>query len=416
MKKTLFTALSPNAQKDDVALSFSLWFQPWKWRKGKSLPALQKFLADLIGVPYVFLFESGRTALYTLLKSLDLPQGAEVLLQAYTCVAVPEPVLWCGLKPVYVDCDEETLTMSVSDLEKKITSRSKVLIIQHTLGNPANLDGLLAVARKHHLFVVEDCAHALGALYKGKPVGSFGDASFFSFGRDKVVSSVFGGALLVKALPLAQKLEKFVRAYKLPSRRWILQQLLHPVLMGLVKATYDFYVGKVLLKMFQALHFLSKAVYPEERFGKKPFFIGHSLPNGLAMLALHQLKKLRRFHHHRAMLAAAYDEFLKNLPLRKVKIEQDAEPVYLRYTFKTARASALLQDARKEKMYLGDWYTTAIAPADVDFDKIRYNPLSCPVAEKMAKETVNLPTHMQIDTIDQQRIVTFLKRFYGTSH
>ena len=118
-------------------------------------------------------------------------EGDEVLVQAFTCVAVPNSVLWAQATPVYADIDA-TLNIDPIDVEKKITNRTKAIIVQHTFGIPADMDALVALAKKHNILLIEDCAHSLGATYKGKKVGTFGDAAFFSFGRDKVVSSVFG--------------------------------------------------------------------------------------------------------------------------------------------------------------------------------------------------------------------------------
>src|SRR5947207_2728640 len=123
----IFTNLAPNTQKDDAALAWRLLWQPWKWRKGNAAEKLEEVIAQKIGVKHAISFESGRTSMHAILKALNIKAGDEVLLQAYTCVAVPDPVLWTGATPIYVDCDQ-TLTMSAADLEKKITPRAKVLI------------------------------------------------------------------------------------------------------------------------------------------------------------------------------------------------------------------------------------------------------------------------------------------------
>ena len=203
--KPIFTSLTPNAQAGDIFLNLFLLTSPGLWQRGKSITELEDEFRKFLGTEYVFSFDSGRTSLFSILKALHLEQGSEVLLQSYTCVAVPDPVLWAGLTPVYVDIEKETLNMSAADLEKKITFKSKVLIIQHTFGFPADIEKLIQIAKSKGLFVIEDCAHALGATYSSssspeasKPVGSFGDAAFFSFGRDKAISSTFGSVVVTK--------------------------------------------------------------------------------------------------------------------------------------------------------------------------------------------------------------------------
>src|SRR3989344_575072 len=104
--KTIFTALAPNVEKDDAILALKMLFRPWRWKRGAHVKRFYEELKKLLGVEYAFVFESGRTALYALLKCLDIKSGEEVLLQAFTCVAVPNAVLWAGAKPVYIDCNE----------------------------------------------------------------------------------------------------------------------------------------------------------------------------------------------------------------------------------------------------------------------------------------------------------------------
>ncbi len=417
MKKPIFTALSPNTECDDLWLAFKLLCTPWRLRYGKSVDMLrERFSTFLHKDPnHCFFFESGRTALYTLLQALSLEKGDEILIQAYTCVAVPEPVLWVGVKPVYVDIDPTTLTMSVSDLEKKITHKTKVLIIQHTFGQPAQITELIAIAQQHHLFVIEDCAHSLGGAYHEQQLGTFGDASFFSFGRDKVISSVFGGALFVKNKALVEKMKAFVETYPFPSRLWTFQQLLHPLITGFAKATYSIALGKLVLKLARILKILSKAVYPEERQGYKPPFIGTRLPNSLALLALHQLNKLETFNAHRRELALFYEKELSHLPFifPTSVLKKGEASVFLRYTLQTPDAPVIRKKAKEVEIHLGDWYTTAIAPEDVNYEKILYNPAECPVAEKVSLHTFNLPTNIQVTLKDAKRITQFLKDFYA---
>ncbi|KXK11813.1 MAG: L-glutamine:2-deoxy-scyllo-inosose aminotransferase [Microgenomates bacterium OLB23] len=134
-------------------------------------------------------------------------EGDEVLLQGFTCVAVPNAVVWNGLKPVFVDVDDHYNL--VDDLESYIGPNTKAIIVQHTFGIAANMKAIALAAKKHNLFIIEDCAHALGGMYASQPLGSFGDVSIVSFGRDKVVSSVFGGAALTKNKTVAAALSSF---------------------------------------------------------------------------------------------------------------------------------------------------------------------------------------------------------------
>jgi len=215
MIKPISISLSPNVEADDVSLAFKLLFQPWKGKEAAG--ELEREFKKYLGAEHAFSFNSGRSAALSIFNSLGLEKGDEVLLQAFTCNAAVNPVIWSGLKPVYVDVDEDTFNIDVEDLKRKITGKSKVVMVQHTFGLPANMDEVLEVCRINNLILVEDCAHALGAFYKGKKVGTLGKATFFSFSRDKVISSVYGGLMVTDDDELAQRVKEYQENIKSPS-------------------------------------------------------------------------------------------------------------------------------------------------------------------------------------------------------
>lgn len=187
MIKPISISLSPNTEKDDIMLAFKLLFQPWRWKKGSVEVRLQQEFQEYLGVKHAISFNSGRSALMAILNSIrennllsfDNSQD-EVLLQSFTCNAVPNPVIWSGLKPVFVDVDEQTFNIDTEDLKRKIFPQSRVVIVQHTFGLPADMDEIVKICEENNLILIEDCAHALGAIYKGRRVGTFGKVSFFN--------------------------------------------------------------------------------------------------------------------------------------------------------------------------------------------------------------------------------------------
>lgn len=410
----IFTSLSPNTQKDDIFLAFKLLFLPWKWKKGKASEILEQKFKDYFGMKYAHSVNNGRTALFSILSALGVEDEGEVLIQSYTCVAVPEPILWANLKPVYVDCDKETLGMDPSDLEKKITPKSKVLIIQHTLGFAAKVDELLEIASKHNLIVIEDCAHALGAEYKGKKVGTIGDVGFFSFGRDKVLSSVFGGIIVTNDKSLGEKIEKIRNAYRYPGFIWIKRQLLHPLILSVSKALYNFlYLGKIFIFVSRKLRLISVAVEKTELSGGRPSFAFKRMPNALALLALNQFKKLDKYNDHRREIASIYREELKGTDVRVIEDSQNSKNIYLRFPIFIKNPKALIQYAKSKGIELGNWYTEAIAPKGVNFWSVGYQ--TCDVSERLANESVNLPTGIQIRRNDALKVSKVVKEFLSAS-
>lgn len=405
-------SLSPNTERDDIRLALKLRFQPWRWKRGNAIQDLEKEFAQYLGVQHATSFNSGRSALLAIVQSLELEKEDEVLLQAFTCNAVPNPVLWAGLKPVYVDCREDDFNMDPVDLERKITHRSKAVIVQHTFGLPADLQKIQEVCARHNLVLIEDCAHALGARYQGKLVGTFGRASFFSFSRDKVISSVYGGMVATNDDQLARNIQTFQQGIGFPSLFWTFQQLLHPILMNwLILPTYRI-LGKYLLILFQWLHILSKAVHWKEKRGEKPSYFPKRLPNALAVLALCQLQKLERFNAHRKQLADFYYANLKGTVFVLPEKFTEREHIFLRFSVRHPRAHEIIKKAWRKNLLIGDWYASPVAPADTKEDAVGYERGSCSNAEKLSEETLNLPTHIRIKEKDVFRIIEFLK-VYG---
>ena len=141
--KPISISLSPNVEKDDIWLVFKLLFQPWRWTSGIFPQKLEDEFKKYLGVKYAVSFNSGRSAFYAILTAIRVYGGDNVLLQAFTCNAVPNPILWAGLNPVYVDCDKDTFNIDIKDLEAKIRPESKVLIVQHTFGLPAGMNEIM---------------------------------------------------------------------------------------------------------------------------------------------------------------------------------------------------------------------------------------------------------------------------------
>ena len=408
--RLIHTSLAPSVSRRDAALALRSLLRPSAWQRGFSRERLERELGiRLAGAP-VLAVDSGRHALQLALQGGTIGPGDEVLLQAYTCVSVPGPVLWVGARPVYVDIRPETLTMDPEDLLGKITPRARALIIQHTFGLPADLEPLLRLAREHHLFVIEDCAHALGATYHGRPVGTFGDAAIFSFGRDKVISSVFGGALAVRDRAVGLRVSERVRRLTAPPSCWIVQQLLHPLVMPALRSTY-WAGGNMALRLLQAAHLLSKALTRDEKSGGPPPLPISPLPNALAQLARFQLQRLEAFTHHRRLLAQHYTESLRDLPrIRLPVIPADRTHAFLRYAIRVSDPAALHAAARSAGIVLGDWYDTVVAPKGTDVRAVRYATGSCPRAEEAARHSVNLPTSPTLSLPDADRVLRAVRR------
>lgn len=351
MTRPINIGLSPNLEMDDVQLAMRVLLNgPDKDVKQKMIMWFKSYFPGF----EVVLFNSGRSAEWAIIKALDLSSNDEVLVQDFTCIAVDNSVHWAGAKTVDVKIKFGTYNMDPEDLKKKITKNSKAVIVQHTFGQMAKLTEIQKICDDHKLILIEDCAHSLGATYKNKKLGTFGEVAFFSLGRDKVISSVFGGAAITKNKNLAQKLDEIELTLPENSWWWVIQQLLHPILTWSVLPISDAKVGKLVFGVLQKL-FLSKAVYNQEKIGQQPKCFPAKYSPKLIELGLLQLEKLERFNTHRRKIAQIYFDRLKGTSL-ELPPNSDGD-IYLRFSVTHPKAHELYKKAKAEFGWiLGDWY------------------------------------------------------------
>ncbi len=403
-------SLSPNLEKDDFKLALRMLFSPNRWVSGNSNNILTQKFSKIIGKDYdCWPINSGRSGLYIILKTLGLDRDSEVIIQALTCIVVPNAIRALGANPVFADVDS-SFNLDPKDFERKITNRTKAVIVQHTFGVPTNMKEILKIARKHEIFVIEDCAHSLGVSFKGKPLGTFGDIAFFSFGRDKVISSVFGGMITTKNKSIEAKIDKLIEILPYNSKLFIFKQLLHPIITYFSVKFYSPF-GKIIFYLASKSKLLSKAVFSKEKLGIQPDFFPAKLPNALSVLAVHQLNKLSKLNKRRYEIAKTYFTDLKNT---NFKLPHASEvPPLLRFPILTDKASELELYFAKKKIYLGDWYKDVVMPKTSDKFS-GYKRGSCPKAEEYSKEMLNLPTNPTLGTNDVNMIVDLLSKWSNT--
>ena len=412
--KPISISLSPNTEPDDNLLALKLQFQPWLWQRGGAEKKAEEEFRKYLGVKHAISFNSARSALMAILWALKLNKNDGVFLQAFTCNAAVNPIIWSGLKPVFIDCDEVSYNIDIDKIEIAPGDKPKALMVQHTFGLPADIDKAIEFCKKNGLVLIEDCAHALGAEFTGRKVGNFGDAAFFSFSRDKIISSVYGGMAVTNNDELAFKIRGFQAQIGYPSAGWVFQQLLHPTTMSwLILPTYKIF-GKYLLVFLQWIHILSKAVNWKEKRGMKPVYFPKRMPNALSLLFLNQLKKVDRFNNHRKKIADFYlarlQEF-KDFIVSPAPEFQKKKNVFLRFAVKHQKAHEIIKKAWQKNILIGDWYDSPIAPKDTKLDKLGYQNGTCPNAEKLATETFNLPTHINFSQKEAQKVIDFLKQW-----
>ncbi|MBU0975838.1 MAG: DegT/DnrJ/EryC1/StrS family aminotransferase [Patescibacteria group bacterium] len=412
----IFTALSPNTQKDDFDIARRLVFKPQDYENGAEIEELRTWFASTLDVMSVVLYESARTGLFFLLKELGVGKGDEVVLQAFTCVAAVNPIKWTGAKPIYVDVNPGTYNLDLNDLANKVNERTKAILVQHTFGYPAEIEKILDFAKTNGLFIIEDCAHTIGGMLKGKPLGSFGDGAVFSLGRDKGISSSFGGVVATKRKLLGQKLigqEKFL-AY--PSKSWIRKQLLYTVTSFLTRKYYDtLSLGKLIHLISFKLGLVSRSTEQvEKRTGAFPRHAKSRMPNAFAKTALNQLHKLETINLSRLKISRLYMKSLAGISGVKLPGWELADGIFpLRFPLLVEKRDELVEYLSSRGVLAGDWYDVPVAPKDVDLLAASYQQGSCPNAESVSRSVVNLPVNVNMSESDTEKVIRLVRGFFG---
>lgn len=162
---------------------------------GPKVKEFEEAFAREVGAKHAIALNSGTAAMHLSLEALGVSEGDEVITVPFTFVATSEVILYCRAKPVYVDCSQTDFNMLASQVESKITPRTKAILPVHFAGQSCDMDALLKIARKHNLKIIEDAAHSFPTLYKGRKIGSVGDTTCFSFYATKTLSTGEGGML-----------------------------------------------------------------------------------------------------------------------------------------------------------------------------------------------------------------------------
>jgi perosamine synthetase len=188
---------------------------------GPDIAAFEEEFAAFLGSGHVRTCstEYGRMALYFILEAFAFPPGSEVIVPAFTFWVVPEIVRVAGLTPVFADIDPQTFTLSPSAVERAVTPKTRAVVPTHLYGLPCDMDPILDVARRHGLKVIEDCAHSLGATYKGRMAGTLGDASFFSFQAFKPLNTYGGGLAWLRDEGIARQVGAMADAEPQPTEK-----------------------------------------------------------------------------------------------------------------------------------------------------------------------------------------------------
>ena len=361
---------------------------------------LRRAMGALIGVPpdHVTLFWRGRVAMYAILRALGIGRGDEVIVPAFTCVAVPNAVLYAGATPVYVDIDEATYTADPAAVAAAMSPRTRVVLAQNTFGLSADLDALGGIARAHGAFVVDDCTHGLGGTYKGLPNGAAAHAAFYSTQWSKPISTGLGGIAVTTDPGLARELAAIERAAPAPSVRD------RALLAAMLLARERIATPRTIRTGRAAYRAVSRAgLVPGSSSGGE--LTGVEMPESFvarlsafqARLASRRLATLDAAVGRRRAVAEGYSAWLTAHGKTAPHEPDRALHAFLRYPIRVWEREAFVEEADRRGVLLGDWFHSPLYPIGEDLGRWGYRWGSYPVAERVSREIVNLPVDLAPD-------------------
>ena len=378
--------------------------------------AYEQAVESFFGTGEAFAFWKGRIGLFAVLKSLDIGPGDEVIVPGYTCVMVPGPVLYGGARPVYADIEPDCYGMRPDEVARKITGRTKAILVQHTYGLPGAVKQLRQIANQHGIALVEDCCHTFGGRLDGQLLGTFGKAAFFSSQWNKPFSTGLGGLALVHDKELAQRVKVEQSSYPIPPGRaafMLASQLLvyeatvFPSTAARITRTFRWLTGKGLV-----VGSSSKAEFEVAM----PHDYTLRAARVQCQLGRQELARIGANIGHRVKAAARYFEELPKLGYEVPKLPTGADVPILRFPLRVANKSEVLAKAPACGVEIGSWFECTLHPAETNLAAFGYLSGECPVAERAAREVINLPTHRRVSAKDVERTLSFVRAVCRPAH
>lgn len=333
--------------------------------QGAWVEEFEKEFAKYIGVKYAVQSTSGTTALHLALLSLGIEKGDEVITTPFTFVATSNAILYTGAKPVFVDIDEDTFNLNPDLIEKKITKKTKAILVVHLYGLPADMIKIEKIARKYKIPVIEDAAQAHGAKLNGKKVGSIGTLGCFSFYATKNMTTGEGGMVTTNNFQLAQK-TKALRNH------------------GMMQLNYKY------------------------------DFLGYNYcpTNIAAAIGLCQLEKLDKFNSKRIRNATCFNKNLTAVKGIKTPITPKGYThVFHQYTLRVTKEYKMSRDSLLKFLWDKGIDARVYYPIPLHKQKL-YKDMGysdfLPVAEKVASQVISIPVHPGVTQEDIKRITKLI--------
>jgi dTDP-4-amino-4,6-dideoxygalactose transaminase len=356
----------------------------------------QKF-SNIIGHGNSVSFSSGRMSFYALMQALGIKAGDEIVLLGHTCSVMPNAVWRMGGTPIFADIDPNTFGSSAFEIEKVITPKTKMIVIQHSFGIPCNIEPIVKLAKSKGIFLLEDCAISVGSKVKGIQIGNFGHAALFSIDHSKPINAIIGGLIYTKNnKELYNKLKEIQKdSDELPKKRqkalWekflFERKYYNPENYG-----KSFLIDKINRYIYREGDSYLTDDYTKTASSSYPY--PAKLPPFLAKLGLLELERWEGEKRRRQELLKSFIELSTSSGLRDFLpppyFDQDLNIIPLRFVYTHPDADIIRKKMSKFIDTSWFWFAKPIV-ACKDPRDLGYVNGSCPTSEKVGKEIINWP-------------------------
>lgn len=378
--------------------------------KPEDEPEIRKFereFASYIGAKHAIMTPSARYAFYLILQAMGIGPGDEVIIPGLTFFAIPSMAVTAGVKPVFADIGLTTHVLDPAAFEAAITPKTKAVVPTHLYGTPCDMDAIVAIAKKHGIKVIEDCAQSTGAKYKHVRVGNLGDAAYYTFGLTKNITTLSGAMITTNDDAVAAYVRKEIDSSSPADFKKAAKEAVTGVAM--MVATNPLLYPFTLHQAIRVGNFLGKDPIhdrfgePEVLYAEVPKSFRTSKPRAVqAAVGMKQIERIEALNGARVRNGRALDEQLANVPgLTVPTYPEGAEPIYMSFVVHHPKRDQLMRALLRRGVdttigYMNDCSDHKLFPS---FRR------PCPNAARVKREQLHIPVHPNLDKKDLAHMV-----------